>query len=100
MSDKNLTPQQRWQRKNKDVVKKSKANYDQKNPVWAFRPDEELRNWLKKSKESDGESNASVVIRKLKKLMKMEKADATPRYAKRYPLGRKAQGNAHQEEGH
>lgn len=73
MSDKNLTPQQRWQNKNKDVVKKSKANYDNKNPVWAFRPDEELRNWLINSKQSDSESNAKVVIRKLKKLMKIEK---------------------------
>lgn len=73
MSDKNLTPQQRWQRKNKDVVKKSKADYDKKNPVWSFRPDEELRNWLEESKENDKESNARVVIRKLNKLMNMEK---------------------------
>ena len=72
MSDKKLTPQQRWQRKNKDVVRKSKANYDQKNPVWSFRPDEELRNWLNNSKENDRESNASVLIRKLKKLRNIE----------------------------
>ena len=75
MSDKNLTRQQKWQGKNKDIVKSSKANYDKKNPVWAFRPDEELRIWLKNAKQSDNESNASVVIRKLNKLMNIENKD-------------------------
>ena len=76
MSDKNLTPQQRWQRKNKDVVKKSKADYDKKNPVWAFRPTPELREWLEKERwdDKDGkpETNAALVTRKLEKLMEME----------------------------
>lgn len=77
MSDKNLTPQQKWQKNNQDIVKKSKAEYDKKNPVWAFRPDEELRKWLNESRGKDDkgnpESNAAVVIRKLKKLMKLER---------------------------
>lgn len=73
MSDKNLTPQQRWQKKNKNIVKKSKAKYDKQNPVWAFRPDEELRKWLEESKEDEGESNTAVVLRKLRKLMRLER---------------------------
>ena len=77
MFDKNLTPQQRWQKKNQDTVRKSKANYDKKNPVWGFRPDEEMREWLEEERWDDEngqpETNAGVVIRKLKKLMKLER---------------------------
>ena len=77
MSKKDLTPQQKWQKKNKNIVRKSKAEYDKKNPVWAFRPSEEMKNWLEdnRSKDKNGkpESNAAVVIRKLEKLMKLEK---------------------------
>lgn len=77
MSKKDLTPQQKWQKKNKDIVKKSKAEYDKKNPVWGIRLDEELRTWLREEKVKDEngklESNAAVVIRKLQKLMKLEK---------------------------
>ncbi len=75
MSNKNLTPQQRWDKKNKNTVKKSKAKYDSKKPVWAFRPDEQLRKWLEESKEDDQESNAAIVIRKLKKLMILERQE-------------------------
>lgn len=77
MPKKDLTPQQKWQKKNRDIVKKSKAEYDQKNPVWGIRLDEELRTWLKEEKVKDAqgklESNAAVVIRKLKKLMRLER---------------------------
>lgn len=77
MPKKDLTPQQKWQKKNRDIVKKSKAEYDQKNPVWGIRLDEELRTWLKEEKVKDEngklESNAAVVIRKLKKLMRLER---------------------------
>ena len=77
MSDKNLTPQQRWQKKNKDTVRKSKTKYDKKNPVWGFRPDEEMREWLEEERWDDKngqpETNAALVIRKLKKLMKLER---------------------------
>lgn len=74
---KNLTPQQRWDKKNKKTVRESKAEYDKKNPVWGIRLDEELRTWLKEEKVKDEngklESNAAVVIRKLKKLMRLER---------------------------
>ncbi len=77
MPDKNLTPQQKWDKKNPDVIKKSKAEYERKNPKWQFRPDEEMRDWLEKARGKDEkgkpESNAAVVIRKLRKLMKIEK---------------------------
>ena len=77
MSDKNLTPQQRWQKKNQDIVRKSKAKYDSKNPVWGIRPDEELRKWLEEERWDDEngkpESNSALVIRKLRKLMKLER---------------------------
>ena len=77
MPKKDLTPQQKWQKKNRNIVKKSKAEYDKKSPVWAFRPSEELRTWLKEEKVKDEngklESNAAVVIRKLKKLMRLER---------------------------
>lgn len=77
MPKKDLTPQQKWDKEHPDVIKKSKAEYERKNPKWQFRPDEEMRNWLTEAKGKDEngkpESNASVVIRKLKKLMRLEK---------------------------
>ena len=77
MSEKDLTRQQKWDKKHPNVIKKSKAEYEKRNPKWQFRPDEELRNWLEESRGKDEkgkpESNAAVVIRKLKKLMKKER---------------------------
>ena len=79
---KNLTPQQRWDRKNKKTVRESKAEYDKKNPVWAFRPYEELRKWLLSAKTNDEngklETNAAVTIRKLEKLKKLEEEQKAP----------------------
>ncbi len=77
MPKKNLTPQQRWDKKHQETVKNSKAKYDKKNPVWAFRPDAEMRQWLEEERwdDKDGkpETNAALVIRKLRKLMKLER---------------------------
>jgi hypothetical protein len=73
MSDKYRSAKNKWDKNNLDKVKESKTKYDKENPVWAFRPDEELRKWLEESKQNEGESNAAVVIRKLKKLIKIEK---------------------------
>jgi hypothetical protein len=76
MSDKYRSAKNKWDKNNLDKVKESKAKYDKENPVWAFRPDEELRKWLEKSRLKDeqgkSESNATIVLRKLKKLMKIE----------------------------
>ena len=77
MSEQNLTPQQKWDKNHPEIVKKSKAKYDSKNPVWGIRPDEELKEWLEEERwnDDDGkpESNSALVIRKLKKLMKLER---------------------------
>ena len=73
MSDKYRVTKNKWDKNNLDKVKESKAKYDKQNPVWGFRPDEELRKWLEESKEDEGESNTAVVLRKLRKLMKLEK---------------------------
>jgi hypothetical protein len=77
MPKKDLTPQQKWDKKHPEVIKKSKAEYEKRNPKWQFRPDEEMRKWLEEARGKDEkrqpESNAAVVIRKLKKLMKIEK---------------------------
>ena len=76
MPKKDLTPQQKWDKKHSDKVKKSKAEYDKENPVWGFRPTPELKEWLEKERwdDKDGkpESNAALVTRKLEKLMEME----------------------------
>jgi hypothetical protein len=73
MSDKYRDTKNKWDKNNLKKVKESKAEYERKHPVFSFRPDEELRKWLEESKQNKEESNAAVVIRKLKKLMKIEK---------------------------
>lgn len=76
MSDKYQETKKKWDRNNPKKVKKSKAEYDKKNPVWAFRPTPEILEWLEKERWDDEdrntETNATLVIRKLKKLMEME----------------------------
>ena len=63
-------------RNNPDKVKQSKAKYNKENPVWAFRPTSEFREWLEKERlgDKDGkpESNAVLLTRKLEKLMKIK----------------------------
>ena len=76
MSDKYQKTKSNWDKSNPDKIKESKANYEKKNPVWGFRPTPELREWLEKErwdgKDGKPETNAALVIRKLKKLMNME----------------------------
>ena len=76
MSNKYRETKNNWDKNNPDKVKKSKAEYDKKNPIWSFRPTPELREWLEKERADleDGkpETNAALVIRKLEKLMEME----------------------------
>lgn len=74
---KGRAPQERWDSLNQKIIKESKAKYDEKNPVWSFRPTPEILEWLEEERwdVEDGkpETNASIVIRKLNKLMKMER---------------------------
>ena len=76
MSNKYRDTKDNWNKNNPDKVKQSKAKYDLKNPVWAFRPTSQLLAWLEKERGNadDGkpESNAALVTRKLEKLMEME----------------------------
>ena len=76
MSDKYRKIRSNWDRNNPDKIKKSKAEYDKKNPVWAFRPTPKMIKWLEKERwdDKDGkpETNAALVARKLEKLMEME----------------------------
>lgn len=76
MSDKYRETKTNWNKNNLDKIKKSKAEYDKKNPVWKFRPSVELREWLEKERwdDKDGkpETNAALLTRKLEKLMEME----------------------------
>lgn len=76
MSDKYRDTKDNWDENNPEKVKKSKAKYDKDNPVWGFRPTPELREWLSRDRkeDSDGipETNAALVLRKLKQLMDWE----------------------------
>lgn len=77
MSDKYRAAKNNWDKNNPDKVKTSKAEYDKKKPIWGFRPTPELREWLEKERWDDEngnpETNAALVIRKLKKLMNLER---------------------------
>jgi hypothetical protein len=65
-----------WDEQNPELIKESKANYDIKRPVWSFRPERELIEWLEEERwdDNDGtpETNAQLLTRKLTKLMKLE----------------------------
>jgi hypothetical protein len=76
MSDKYRDTKDNWDKNNPDKVKKSKAEYNKKNPIWAFRPTPEMIEWLEMERWDDSngnpETNAALVTRKLEKLMEME----------------------------
>lgn len=59
-----------------EIIQRSKAKYDRKNPIWSFRITPELLEWLNQERWNDGdgnpETNSALVIRKLNKLMKLE----------------------------
>lgn len=63
-----------WDAANSDVIKQSKAVYDQKRPVVSFRPTSEIREWLDEERWNDGvpETDAALINRKLEKLRKLE----------------------------
>ncbi|MEL4895937.1 hypothetical protein [Crocosphaera sp. Alani8] len=72
----NRTSQQQWDAKNTKIIKESKTKYDEKNPVWAFRPTPELIEWLEEERwdneNGKPETNAQLLIRKLNKLRQLE----------------------------
>ena len=76
MPDRYRETKKNWDKKNQNKVKKSKSEYDQKKPVWAFRPTPEMIEWLEKERWNDEngkpETNAALIIRKLEELMEMK----------------------------
>jgi len=72
--------QKRWDEKHPELIKKSKERFDTKHPVWSFRPTPELLEWLEEERwddeDSKPETNAALVIRKLKKLKKVRESKA------------------------
>ena len=76
MPDKYRDTKDNWNKNHPDKIKKSKVEYDKKNPIWSFRPTLEMIEWLEKERldDKDGkpETNAALVVRKLEKLMEME----------------------------
>ena len=64
-----------WDAANPDVIKKSKEEYDRKNPIMSFRPTPELIQWLEEERWDDNgkpETDGTLIRRKLEKLRKLE----------------------------
>ncbi|MBE9071300.1 MAG: hypothetical protein IM473_15515 [Microcystis sp. M015S2] len=76
MTDKYKLTKKLWNESNSEIIQRSKAKYDRKNPIWSFRITPELLEWLNQERWNDGdgnpETNSALVIRKLNKLMKLE----------------------------
>ncbi len=68
--------QQKWNEANPEVLKEAQESYNQKHPIWSFRPTAENFEWLEEERwdDEDGEteSNAALLKRKLDKLRKLE----------------------------
>ncbi len=68
--------QQQWNEANPQVLKKAQETYDEKRPIWSFRPNTENLKWLEEERwddeEGKPESNAALINRKLGKLRKLE----------------------------
>lgn len=56
--------QQNWNDRNPEKMKASYLKYNQKRPLWSFRPGAELITWLE-SQQQEGESKAELVRRLL-----------------------------------
>ena len=76
MTDKYKLTKKLWNESNSEIIQRSKAKSDRKNPIWSFRITPELLEWLNQERWNDGdgnpETNSALVIRKLNKLMKLE----------------------------
>ena len=67
--------QKKWDKAHPEIVREVKARYDEANPIWTVRFKEkhhDLLVWLEEERW-DGETNQALLIRKLKKLMQMER---------------------------
>jgi hypothetical protein len=77
MTDKYKETRKRWDDNHPDIIKESKARYNANNPTFSFRPTPELLQWLDEERweDEDGkpETNSALIIRKLEKLMKLER---------------------------
>lgn len=77
MTDKYKITRQKWDKNNQHIVKESKAKYNAKNPILSFRANPELLEWLEKERGKDKngklEKTSALIIRKLEKLMQIEK---------------------------
>lgn len=67
----NRDSKNKWDKDHPQVIKKAKAKYDMKNPIWSFRPSLELRDWLEEQR-MDSEGNAHLLTRKLSELMSLK----------------------------
>lgn len=76
MSHRYHTDNQQWDENHPEIMKRSKAEYDEKNPIWSFRPTPEMLQWLEEERWNDTngkpETNAALVMRKLEKMRKLE----------------------------
>lgn len=66
--------QEKWDATHSDIIKESKAKYDSNNPIWSVRfktEHQEILDWLNEERYDD-ETNQDLLVRKLRKLMKME----------------------------
>lgn len=68
--------QQQWNEEHPDVIHKAQKEYNQKRPIWSFRPTPENIQWLEKERWEDDngkpESDATLLNRKLDKLRLLE----------------------------
>jgi hypothetical protein len=68
--------QQQWNEANRQVLKKAQGTYNEKRPIWTFRPTTENLMWLEEERWEDEEgkleSNAALINRKLEKLRNLE----------------------------
>jgi O-methyltransferase involved in polyketide biosynthesis len=76
VADKYKITRKKWNEANPEAIRRSQAKYNAKKPIWGFRPPQEIQEWLEQERWQDEqgqpEPNASLVIRKLKKLMDLE----------------------------
>lgn len=63
--------QQNWNENNPEKMKEIYNNFNKKKPVWAFRPDKSLSDWLNENK-NENETNSQLVIRLLNELKELK----------------------------
>jgi len=53
MTDKYKLTKKLWNESNSEIIQRSKAKYDRKNPIWSFRITPELLEWLNQERWLD-----------------------------------------------